>query len=335
MGWARKCAVLGCENENSHRHRFPQPDKRRTYGISSADRDCTSRTTAFYFLLHHHKTNDERCLEWLQAIKNKQLQNTALSTVRNCYSVCEDHFETCMFQTVQRVKLNRNARPTLLLPRNGNRQVMEAPLLPPSVPAEPQDQIAPELSAAMEKSQEVSSMLDTDPHAGLFTPPDTVPSTSKGQATVDYKVGGLCVFVLDNIRDNMDMKKMRFCQFQKERCSKRLIKMVSLNNVIFKGRGVVAVEVTAEMILITNSGSLDIFNQHVIKKTEILSYDYEEDDTSVEVIFHPPKPSITLTFVNDAQRDIFLELLRELLDLSRSDSSQDTSTEEPIQEEAH
>jgi hypothetical protein len=82
----------------------------------------------------------------------------------------------------------------------------------------------------------------------------------------DYKVGGLCVFVLDNIRDNMDMKKMRFRQFQKERYSKRLIKMVSLNNVIFKGRGVVAVEVTAEMILITNSGSLDIFNQHVIKK---------------------------------------------------------------------
>jgi hypothetical protein len=36
----------------------------------------------------------------------------------------------------------------------------------------------------VEKSQEVSSMLDTDPHAGLFTPPDTVPSTSKGQATV-------------------------------------------------------------------------------------------------------------------------------------------------------
>ncbi|KAJ3628346.1 hypothetical protein MTP99_015657 [Tenebrio molitor] len=133
----------------------------------------------------------------------------------------------------------------------------------------------------------------------------------------------------------MDMKKMRFRQFQKERYSKRLIKMVSLNNVIFKGRGVVAVEVTAEMILITNSGSLDIFNQHVIKKTEVLSYDYEEDDTSVEVICHPPKPSITLTFVNDAQRDIFLELLRELLDLSRSDSSQDISTEEPIQEKAH
>jgi hypothetical protein len=115
----------------------------------------------------------------------------------------------------------------------------------------------------------------------------------------------------------MDMEKMRFRQFQKQRYSKRLIKMVSLNNVIFKGRGVVAVEVTAEMILITNSGSLDIFNQHVIKKTEILSYDYEEDDTSVEVIFHPPKPSITLTFVNDVQRDTFLELLRELLDLSR------------------
>jgi hypothetical protein len=36
----------------------------------------------------------------------------------------------------------------------------------------------------MEKSQEVSSMLETDPHAGLFTPPDAVPSTSKGQATV-------------------------------------------------------------------------------------------------------------------------------------------------------
>jgi hypothetical protein len=35
----------------------------------------------------------------------------------------------------------------------------------------------------MEKSQEVSSMLDTDPYAGLFTP-DTVPSTSKGQATL-------------------------------------------------------------------------------------------------------------------------------------------------------
>ncbi|CAH1368066.1 unnamed protein product [Tenebrio molitor] len=27
MGWTRKCAVLGCENENSHRHRFPQRDK--------------------------------------------------------------------------------------------------------------------------------------------------------------------------------------------------------------------------------------------------------------------------------------------------------------------
>jgi hypothetical protein len=45
----------------------------------------------------------------------------------------------------------------------------------------------------MEKVEEVS-MLDTDPHAGLFTPPfstmevtsdsDAVPSTSKGQSTV-------------------------------------------------------------------------------------------------------------------------------------------------------
>ncbi|KAJ3617759.1 hypothetical protein MTP99_006853 [Tenebrio molitor] len=49
-----------------------------------------------------------------------------------------------MFQTAQREKLNRNARPTLLLPRNGNenRQAVEAPLLAPSVPDQPQDQIA-------------------------------------------------------------------------------------------------------------------------------------------------------------------------------------------------
>ncbi|CAH1372912.1 unnamed protein product [Tenebrio molitor] len=66
---------------------------------------------------------------------DNQFQNTALSTIRECYSVCEHHFETCMFQTAQREKLNRNARPTLLLPRNGNgngnenRQAVEAPLL--------------------------------------------------------------------------------------------------------------------------------------------------------------------------------------------------------------
>jgi hypothetical protein len=88
----QKCAIPGCL------HRFDPFD-------------MTSNVKFFCF-----PRNDERCLEWLQAIKNKQLQNTALSTVRNCYSVCEDHFETCMFQTVQRVKLNRNARPTLLLP---------------------------------------------------------------------------------------------------------------------------------------------------------------------------------------------------------------------------
>jgi hypothetical protein len=116
----QKCAVPGC--------------------LQRSDRYDLTRNVKFFCF----PRNNERCLEWLQAIKNRQFQNTALSTIRGCYSVCEHHFETCMFQTAQREKLNRNARPTLLLPRNGNgngnenKQAVEAPLLAPSVPDQPQ-----------------------------------------------------------------------------------------------------------------------------------------------------------------------------------------------------
>jgi hypothetical protein len=63
MGWARKCAVLGCENENSHRHRFPQPDK--------------------YVDLYKR---------WVEACGNPILHQRNPHEVYRSYRVCHAHF---------------------------------------------------------------------------------------------------------------------------------------------------------------------------------------------------------------------------------------------------
>jgi hypothetical protein len=115
----------------------------------------------------------------------------------------------------------------------------------------------------------------------------------------------------------MDIKKMEFLEFQKKRYDKRFIKMVSFNQVILNGERAVSVRITADTIFIKETGNLNYFNQHVIEKDQIFSYNHEGADTTAEIIFHPPTPSIGLTFLNPAQKNRFVELLRMLLNLSR------------------
>jgi hypothetical protein len=110
---------------------------------------------------------------------------------------------------------------------------------------------------------------------------------------------------------------MKFLEFQKKRYDKRFLKMVSFSEVIFNGQRVVSVEITADVIIIKETGNLNYFNQYVIEKDEIFSYNHEGADTTAEIIFHPPTPSIRLTFLNPAQTNRFVELVRMLLNLSR------------------
>jgi hypothetical protein len=86
---------------------------------------------------------------------------------------------------------------------------------------------------------------------------------------------------------------MKFLEFQKKRYDKRFIKMVSFSGVIFNGQRVVSVEITADVTIIKEKGNRNYFNHHVIEKDEIFSYNHEGADTTSEIIFHPPTPSIT------------------------------------------
>jgi hypothetical protein len=146
----------------------------------------------------------------------------------------------------------------------------------------------------------------------------------------DNQVHGLQVFFFDNIRDNMDIKKMEFLEFQKKRYDKRFIKMVTFSQVIFNGERVVSVEITPDMLIIIDTGNLNYFNQHVHGKQEIFAYNHEGADTTVEILFQPdpPRPSIHLTFLNLAQTIRFVELVRMLLNLSSDSGSQSNSSEE-------
>lgn len=84
----QKCAVLDCNNE------FKTNSK---------------------IMYHRFPVNDSGCLMWLIKINNPLLAERSLAYIRQCYSVCNKHFEISCFQTLERKKLNRGVVPTLFL----------------------------------------------------------------------------------------------------------------------------------------------------------------------------------------------------------------------------
>lgn len=51
--------------------------------------------------------------KWLKKLNNPVLFTIDYRSLRNKFGVCGKHFETSQFQTSQRLKLNRNALPTI------------------------------------------------------------------------------------------------------------------------------------------------------------------------------------------------------------------------------
>lgn len=62
----RKCAVLNCEDRQSHRHRFPNPDK-----------------------------NLELFKKWVEECGNKSLINVDPGLIYRSHRVCHVHFREC------------------------------------------------------------------------------------------------------------------------------------------------------------------------------------------------------------------------------------------------
>jgi hypothetical protein len=63
-----------------------------------------------YFYL---PSNQVRRNKWLKKLNNPVLFTIDYRSLRNKFGVCGKHFETSQFQTSQRLKLNRNALPTI------------------------------------------------------------------------------------------------------------------------------------------------------------------------------------------------------------------------------
>lgn len=85
MGGYRKCAVVGCENTDAPRHRFPNPAK-----------------------------NMDLFKKWIQACNNQNLVNLQPDLVYRSHRICHVHFtaedkSTNMF-------LKKHAVPSLYLP---------------------------------------------------------------------------------------------------------------------------------------------------------------------------------------------------------------------------
>lgn len=70
-------------------------------------------------------SNDSIRFQWLDRIKNPLLTYVSRGSIIH-FGICEIHFETSQFQTVERKKLNRGAVPTLHLPTSGIQAVQIA-----------------------------------------------------------------------------------------------------------------------------------------------------------------------------------------------------------------
>lgn len=90
------------------RYKMPKRDYQKC-----AVSGCSSRGSDKNIKYYMFPTNKTLCEKWVLKIKNPQLEDRSLQFIRRNYAVCKKHFEASMFQTTEKLKLNRGAIPTL------------------------------------------------------------------------------------------------------------------------------------------------------------------------------------------------------------------------------